>query len=355
MRWAAAALGALASATALIPGATRAAGAYRLQALSFAELDGWAADDHAAAFAAFRRSCLARRAGSSADRGLAPICRQAMARPHLSASQAKTFFERHFGPERVVPEGGDGFLTGYFEPEYRGSLTPTPVFTTPLLSPPARGRGHHQPLPDRAAIETGALGRAVRPLVYLDPVEAFVVHVQGSARIRLPDDRVIRVGFAGRNGQPYTAIGRVLSQRENIPPKQMGLAGLMAWLRAHPDQATDVMRLNKSYIFFRRSVASGSGEGPVGGAGVALTPGRSLAIDHGVWSYGLPVWLEGELARPDGETGPLHRLVVAQDTGAAIVGAARGDLFVGTGVEAGAQAGAMRHPVRFIVLRPRRD
>jgi membrane-bound lytic murein transglycosylase A len=349
VRWAAA-LGALACAAILPAWSRPAAASYRLEPLAFSDLEGWAADDHSGAYAAFRRSCLGSRAGLTPT--LRPICREAAARPVLAAAGARSFFERHFRPERVVPENGAGFLTGYFEPEYRGSLTPTGTFTTPLLARPQRDHGS---LPERAAIEAGALGRRAHSLVYLDPVEAFVVHVQGSARIRLPDDRVIRVGFAGRNGQPYTAIGRVLSQREGIPPAQMGLAGLMAWLRAHPDRAAVTMRLNKSYIFFRRLPASPSGTGPIGGAGVALTPGRSLAIDRKVWSYGLPVWLEGELARPDGATDPFRRLVVAQDTGAAIVGPARGDLFMGTGPDAGAQAGAMRHAVRFIVLRPRRD
>ncbi len=348
MRWVVA-LGVVACA-ALLQGRPAAAETFRTQALSFADLAGWESDDHAAAYAAFRKTCTAGPV-SRGDRALARICRQAALRRHLSGPQAKAFFERHFVPERVVPESGDGFLTGYFEPEYRGSLTPTPVFTTPLLSPPARG--YRQPLPDRAAIETGALGGAVHPIVYLDPVEAFVVHVQGSARIRLPDGRVIRVGFAGRNGQPYTAIAKVLSQRENIPPRQLGLAGLMAWLRAHPDQAPGVMRLNRSYIFFRRLKEKGLDAGPAGGSGVALTPGRSLAIDRAVWGYGLPIWLEGDVAGADGGTERLHRLVVAQDTGAAIVGPARGDLFVGTGPEAGIQAGAMRHAVRFIVLRPK--
>ena len=221
------------------------------------------------------------------------------------------------------------------------------------LTAARRTRHGLQPFPDRAAIENGALGRSAHPLVYLDPNDAFVVHVQGSARIRLAGGQVRRVAFAGRNGHPYTAIARVLSQREHIPASQLGLQGLLDWLRSHPDQAAALRQENKSYIFFRLAHDLAPEDGPVGGSGIPLTPGRSLAVDRTAWRYGLPVWLEGELPRPDGGPEPLHRLVVAQDTGTAIVGPARGDLFLGTGEAAGAQAGLVRQPVRFVVLMPR--
>jgi membrane-bound lytic murein transglycosylase A len=345
--------------------------------LSFSDLQGWVQDDHAAALAAFRRSCASPSGhgggGRPSPAALARVCRDARHLSSPSGAEARAFFERHFQPVSIEPAGGRGFLTAYFEPEYPGSLTPTAQFTAPLLARPADLvdlRGHHgralpgltaarrtrhglQPYPDRAAIENGALGRAAHPLVYLDPNDAFVVHVQGSARIRLPDGRVRRVAFAGRNGHPYTAIARVLSQREHIPASQLGLQGLLNWLRSHPEQAVALRQENKSYIFFRLAHDLAPGDGPVGGSGIPLTPGRSLAVDRTAWRYGVPVWLEGELPRPDAGPEPLHRLVVAQDTGTAIVGQARGDLFLGTGEAAGAQAGLVRQPVRFVVLMPR--
>jgi membrane-bound lytic murein transglycosylase A len=287
------------------------------------------------------------------DKALIAACRAALETPEASPSQARRFFEARFEPVAIVPEAGSGFLTGYFEPEYRGSLQRSATYATPLLALP-EGLGD-TPLPDRAAIEDGALGETARPVVFLaDPIEAFLVHVQGSARIRLDDGRVLRLAFAGRNGQPYTSIGRVLSERENIPPTQMDMAGLVAWLRMHPGEAREVMRLNRSYIFFRIAQDLKPGEGPVGGAGVPLTPGRSLAIDQRLWSYGLPVWLEGTLPSAEGGEERLRRLTIAQDTGSAIKGPARGDLFFGTGPGAGARAGLVQHPVRFVVLRPLR-
>lgn len=331
---------------------------FRAEPLAFAALDGWAGDDHAAAFAIFRRSCPGVIDGSTAAQGRSPekplveACRAALDMAEPSLAEARRFFETRFEPVEILPESGAGFLTGYFEPEYRGSLQRSEVFATPLLAlPQGWGDGAY---PDRAGIEDGALGDEARPLVFLaDPIEAFLVHVQGSARIRLDDGRVLRVAFAGRNGQPYTSIGRVLAEQKGIPPAQMDMAGLVTWLRAHPAEARDVMRLNRSYIFFRIAQELAADDGAIGGAGIPLAAGRSLAIDRAFWSYGLPVWLEGMLPLPEGGEDKLRRLTVAQDTGSAIVGAARGDLFFGSGPDAGAQAGLVRHRVRFIVLRPR--
>jgi membrane-bound lytic murein transglycosylase A len=329
---------------------------FRAEPLAFTALDGWLGDDHAAAFAVFRRSCPGVIDGSTGARPpnkpLVEACRAALVEAEPSPAQARRFFETRFEPVEIVPESGAGFLTGYFEPEYRGSLQRNEVFATPLLAlPQGWDHGAH---PDRAAIEDGALGDQARPLVFLaDAIEAFLVHVQGSARIRLDDGRVLRLAFAGRNGQPYTSVGRVLAEQKGIPPAQMDMAGLVAWLRAHPTEARDVMRLNRSYIFFRIAPGLTADDGPIGGAGIPLAPGRSLAVDRAFWSYGLPVWLEGVLPLPSGDEEKLRRLTVAQDTGSAIVGAARGDLFFGSGADAGTQAGLVRHRVRFVVLRPR--
>ncbi|MDB5590198.1 MltA domain-containing protein [Enterovirga sp.] len=286
---------------------------------------------------------------------------------------ARQFFERFFEPVDVIDRG---FLTGYYEPELAGSLTPEGGFRTPLLGRPAgfvgKGSGPTPPgwppgmtaarrtasglqaFPDRAAIEGGALGEAARPIVYLaDPVDAFMVHIQGSARVRLGDGRLLRVGFDGRNGHPYTPVARVLADQEGTPRAEMTADRLVAWLKAHPDRAPAVMQANRSYIFFRATEVA-SEAGPIGAAGVPLTTGRSLAVDPSHASYGTPIWLDGSIPAPGGATEPLRRLVVAQDTGAAITGRGRGDLFFGSGAEAGARASLVRHPVRWVVLRPKR-
>lgn len=331
--------------------------------LGFAELRGWADDDHLAALEAYRASC---RRGSR-------ICTAARRALAIRGSAPRLFFETWFEPVEI---SSAGFLTGYFEPEVPGSVEPTPALSAPLRQRPSglvmkpgptppgwpeglvaarRTATGYEALPDREGIETGALGRDAPPLLHVDPVDAFMIQVQGSARIRLGDGRVLRVGYDGKNGYPYTAIGRVLAAQEGIEPAQMTADRLWAWLKANPDKAPAVMRANRSFVFFKLRHTNPN-RGPVGAAEVPLQAGRSLAVDHKVWRYGTPVWLEGELPRPEGGTVPLRRLTVAQDTGTAIVGEARGDLFFGSGAQAGAEASLVRHPVRWVVLRekPRR-
>ena len=361
-----------------------AVGDARLEPLSFAALAGWAQDDHAAAFAAFRRSCESLAAGAAVlrparepDRDLAAVCAAALAAAPVGADEARRFFEAHFAPFAVIPPAGTGFLTGYYEPVFQGSRTPTEAYRVPLLARPddlvtipqgerlpgldpvlqaaRRTAEGYEPYPDRAAIEDGALGRAARPIVYLrEPGEAFIVQVQGSARIALADGIAMRVAYAGRNGHPYTSIGRILVEEGEIPREAMSLERLMGWLKDHPERARALMRRNRSYIFFREATELDPAEGPVGGAGIPLTAGRSLAVDRTLWAYGLPFWLEGELPTAPGRSEPLQRLMIAQDTGSAIVGPARGDFYVGSGPQAGTRAGLLRHPTRFVALLPRR-
>ena len=186
-----------------------------------------------------------------------------------------------------------------------------------------------------------------------EPGEAFIIHVQGSARIRLDDGSVMRVAYAGRNGRPYTSIGRLLVQQGEMDLETMTLAKLMGWLKDHPEPAKALMRQNQSYIFFREASELAPEDGPIGGAGIPLVPGRSLAVDRSLWAYGLPIWLDGQLPLTLDTAEPLRRLMIAQDTGSAIVGPARGDFFFGSGEEAGRRAGLLRHPVRFVVLQPK--
>lgn len=352
-----------------------------LRAVAFADLPGWEADDHPAALATFRTSCVAilggapslRPAGATGEALLA-ACRAGIA---AGPAEARAFFEAWFVPHRVIPPSGAGFMTGYFEPVLEGALVPSAEFSVPLRGRPEAlvsileherlpgipdhlraaldlGGAAFAPVPTRAAIEEGALDGAAEPIVWLrEPGEAFIVHVQGSARIRLPDGRLLRVGYAGRNGHPYVSIGRLLVERGAIAREEMSLERLLAWLAQNRDAARALMRENPSYIFFRTIPEDEPALGPIGGAGVPLAPERSIAVDRALWRYGLPFHLAGRVPDVDGRLQPLARLMIAQDTGSAIVGPARIDYFVGTGPEAGTRAGLMRHAVDVTVLLPR--
>lgn len=359
----------------------RLVGGARLEPMAFADLAGWAGDDHAAAFEAFRRSCealvadkVALRPGIPVSNGLLTVCRRALTASGRDPAGARAFFEEHFRPHQVVPEAGRGFLTGYYEPEFEGSLAPTDRLLAPLLARPddlitlkpgetldgldpslsaaRRTADGHEPYPERAAIEDGALSARAQPLVYLDPIEAFLAHVQGSVRVRLRDGRALRFAYAGRNGQPYTSVGRLVAEETGLPPAELTTDKLVLWLRAHPDDARRLMRRNRSYIFFRLADDLDPAMGPLGAASVQLAPGRSIAVDRTLWPYGLPFWIEAELPDADGGARPFKRLMVAHDTGSAILGAARADLFFGSGAEAGLLAGLVRHAGRFVVLLP---
>jgi len=347
------------------------------------EIAGWARDDHVRAFAVFVRGCMADpplRQAVPLPGALATACDSAKAlaaKGAIGRDDARSFFEQNFSFWRIRPAGAEkGFTTGYFEPEFEGSPTRNDAFPTPLydrpkdlvtrfpeddwpgldkaLSAARRTDRGLEPFPDRTAIETGALdGQGLEILWLRDPVDRFVLQVQGSGRVRLPDGSVTRLTYSGRNGHPYTSLGRVLSQREDIPPEQMTMDRLIARLKADPVFARDLIRLNKSFVFFARRDDLPAESGPIGGAGLPLTPLRSIAIDRNVWPYGLPVWIDTMI--PDGTGGDeqVARLMIAQDTGSAILGPARMDLFVGSGAAAGHRAGLIRHPVAFTVLWPR--
>ncbi|WP_375465501.1 murein transglycosylase A [uncultured Methylobacterium sp.] len=353
-----------------------------LEPVDLAGLPGWRADDAGAALDAFRRTCVAPRPpppqaegvnGSATD--LSAACAAAAS---LAPEQAKAFFAQRFSAYRIVRAAAAGeperrgFLTGYFEPELDGALSPGPGFTAPVLARPddlvslAPGEARPgldptlragrrvaaglEPYPDRAAIEDGALGARTRPLLWLrDSVDLFVLQVQGSGRVRLADGRAVRVLYDGKNGQPYTSIGKLLVAEGHLPLNDLSLARWTAWLRAHPDHGRRLMRMNASYVFFRTEPVTDAALGPPGAAGAPLSPGRSLAVDGALWRYGLPFWLEGRLPGLNG----YGHLVVAADTGSAILGPARGDLYVGTGAAAGVAAGDLHARIGFVVLLPK--
>jgi membrane-bound lytic murein transglycosylase A len=219
---------------------------------------------------------------------------------------------------------------GRFRPAWRGERIAGRV-----------DKGNLVPYSSRAEIEQGALsGRGLELAWAADTIETFFLQIQGSGRVRLADGGELRVGYDGQNGHPYVALGRVLIDRGLLPREQVTMQSIKAYLRAHPDEAAALMRENPSYVFFREL----SGDGPVGAQGVALTPGRSLAVDRAFVPLGAPVWLVAE---------DIARLLVAQDTGGAIRGPVRGDLFWGHGAEAEARAGAMKARGRAWLLLPR--
>ena len=294
-----------------------------------------------------------------------------------SEGQARAFFERWFRPWRIVPEAdSDGFLTGYYEPVVEASRVETAAYGWPLLARPAdlvafapadapqdfpdgvtgaRRRADESLVPydDRETIE-----RAGRdPVVWVrDAVEAFLIQVQGSAQLVFPDGGRARLAYDGRNGLPYASIGRILIETGAIPEPAMSLASLKAWLRGaglgEGEAGLKLMRRNRSFVFFRLVPDFDPASGPVAGAGVPLTPLRSIAVDRTLWSYGLPFWIEADLPWAGDAPTPFRRLMIAQDTGSAIVGPARADLFFGAGEAAGARAGAIRHRGALTVLMP---
>lgn len=305
------------------------------QLLDFAELDGWEEDDHGAALAVFRNTCMD---FEDADwRGLCAIA--------ATAPDARTFFELFFRP---VLFGGDqtALFTGYFEPELDGSRTRTSRFRYPVYRvPPELGEGRWL---SRAQIETtGVLeGRGLEIAWVDDAVELFFLQIQGSGRIRLTDGSVIRVGYGGRNGHEYRSIGQEMIRRGIYAPHQVSAPVIANWVRRNPDAGRSLLHHNPSYIFFREVEIEDPAVGPLGAMNRSITPMRTIAIDPTYTPLGAPVWIEKA-----GET-PMHRLMIAQDTGGAIKGPQRADIFFGFGDDAGRAAGTIRDPGRMVVLLP---
>ncbi|MGH6935335.1 MAG: murein transglycosylase A, partial [Methylocella sp.] len=337
-----------------------------LRRLSFAELADFEHDDHLEAFQVFARSCAAiaaqkspLRNGVSATPALDAIANAALRQEVAELAQARRFFERHFRPCRVSACAGErnaGFLTGYFEPIVEGSALRTRKFTAPVLGRPDNLKAL-TPYPDRAAIEAGAIEPHTAPIVWLrDRVEVFLIQVQGSARVLLADGSLLRLAYAGRNGHPYTSIGRILIESGEIAEAEMSLAALKQWIRTHGQNPGDagalLMQRNKSYVFFSLHEDCEPACGPIGGQGISLTALRSIAVDRAIWTYGLPFWIAADLPWRGSAPSVFRRLMIAQDTGAAIKGPARADIFVGSGDDAGARAGDIRHPGDVVVLLP---
>jgi membrane-bound lytic murein transglycosylase A len=359
-----------------------------LAPVPFERLSGWHADDPRAALDAFRISCtrLSRQddgtpMGPDPAYGVVgdwrPACDAAELSTYTgSAEHARAFFEDWFFPH-LVSDGGDpeGLFTGYYEPQLFGSLRYGGRYTVPLHLAPGDllridlGRFNPElagysiagriegnqfvPYYSRGEIENGALGGRGLELLWVDDrVDKFFLQIQGSGQVVLEDGRLIRVGYAAQNGHPYRAIGRDLIEIGALSPEGVSMQSIRAWLEANPGAAQAIMDRNRSYVFFQENSDLGPDDGPIGAQGVPLTAGRSLAVDLRFIPLGTPVWLDSTAPFPDGEA-PLRQLMIAQDTGGAIKGVVRGDVFWGAGPLAEAVAGRMKSTGRYAVLLPR--
>jgi membrane-bound lytic murein transglycosylase A len=341
-----------------------------LQKTQFADLPGWEADDVAAAFPPLAKSCAVLKKDDAAAFGAGGFAGTAgdwrgPCAALKNAAGARAYFEENFSPYAVFgDQGREGLFTGYYEPVLRGSYKKRAPYLIPLYARPAdlvtadlgafrpelkgesiTGRvtgGTLVPYYDRAQIGKGAI-RKQKKIVWVDSaVDAFFLHIQGSGLVRMTDGSTLHVGYAAQNGLPYTAIGREMLKRGLLEKGDVSMQSIRAWLEAHPKEAPQIMNVNVSYVFFRAL----KGDGPLGAQGVALTPGRSLAVDRKKIPYGAPLWLDAE----DPNGGRLQRLMIAQDTGGAIRGAVRGDFFWGPDAE---KAGKMKSRGQDFILLPK--
>ena len=367
-----------------VPGPLRVPDAW-IEPLKWDAVDGWPRENHLAAFEVFRTSCRTLIASARNGRdsrsmlhALIPPCRRAQDVEAPTEDGARKFFEENFVPARIARLGDDaGFLTGYYEPIVEGSRFPTQVFKVPVyrrppdLEPPAGTRkgegfpntgqslrrtadGKLVPYYPRGEIENGALDGQHLEICWLkDPVDLFYMQIQGSARVRLEDGTLLRLNYAAHNGHPYTPIGRVLIERKEVSAAEMSMQRIRQWMAAAPDGGRELRSHNKAFVFFRVS-GLGTEDEPAGAQGIPLTAGRSIAVDKALHVYGTPFFITADLpldsSKPDDK---FHRIMIAQDTGSAITGPARADLYFGAGDAAGKVAGRIRNPGTFTMLIPR--
>jgi membrane-bound lytic murein transglycosylase A len=356
--------------------------------VAFADLPGWADDDHLAAYEAFRRCALHApvkpyRTGSLGVSfgSFAAAYEDSRETSPAGHEEARAFFERHFVPARIICDDQPGLVTGFYEPLARASPVRTARFAVPLLARPHdlvdiddanRPPGMDPYLAfarqtpaglveyfDRKAIEQGALagygadGGGGLEIAWLESrVDAFFIHVQGAARLAMTDGATRRVTYAAKSGQRFTGIGRVLADLGEIPLEQVTMQSIRAWLARNPARLDEILWRNRSYIFFREAAVDDPSLGPVAAAKVPLTPGRSIAVDRLLHTFGTPFYVDAPSLTAFGGR-EFRRLMIAQDTGSAIVGPARGDLFAGSGDAAGEIAGVVRNAADFYALLPK--
>lgn len=359
-----------------------------LQPMAFQQLPGWKEDDLAGALNAFLRSCdrmqkqnfeqpvggrnsptLGGLAGRIVD--WLPACAAARGNVGETPAIIRYFFESWFQPYLVTDNGQpEGLFTGYYEAELRGHWNPTERYRFPIYSRPRdlitvslgnfkgdlKGQSVHGrvqgsrlvPYASRQQIDQGYLDKRALEILYVDdPVDSFFLHVQGSGRVLMEDGTVVSLGYAGKNGLAYTSIGRKLIEMGALQREEVSMSTIRAWLFDNPDRMSELLWANESYVFFQQK---DTGD-PVGAEGVPLTPGRSIAVDRSLIPYGVPIWLD--TTDPLVPALPLRRLLIAQDTGGAIRGAVRGDLFWGYGEEAEQRAGEMKSRGSYYLLLPK--
>jgi membrane-bound lytic murein transglycosylase A len=368
--------------------------------LAWTDVPSWSEDDHLAAYKTFRASCkpIAAQRDSATDAnaldakvldGKAPDgkalgdslrdpCRDARSLDLSDSGAAKAFFEDRFLPLKISRLGdSDGFVTGYYEPVIDGSRTQNEVYNVPVYRRPSNlfvrgfkqdapnlpnkgpvyrkiGRRKLVPYYDRAEIEDGAIeGRGLEIAWLRSQTDLLFTQIQGSARISLDDGPTIRINYDAHNGYPYTAVGRILIDRGVIPKEEMSMQRIRDWMEQNPNGADELRRQNRAYVFFRVVQLSDKDEA-VGAQGIPLTPGRSIAVDKSLHVYGTPFFITGELPiESEKSKTPFHRLMIAQDTGSAIIGPARADLYFGAGAEAGKISGRLKQNIQFVMLVPR--
>ena len=313
-----------------------APGSAETRLLDWSDLHGWASDDHAEALEVFLETC-----GDLSDGDWPAICAVAH-----KIGEPRTFFEAFFRPV-LIRDGEDPLFTGYYEPELVGSRQPSDRFRFPLYRRPD-DIPEGTPWLTREEIESsGILADRGLEIVWLeDPVEKFFLQVQGSGRIRLHEGGSIRVGYGGKNGHPYRSVGVELVRRGEFEEHQVSADTIRNWVRGNPGSGPQLLWHNPSYVFFREVSQVPADKGPLGAMNRSITAGRTVAVDPEFVPLGAPVWIEKE------GRSPLRRLMVAQDTGAAIKGAQRADIFYGTGEDAGDIAGMIRDRGRMVVLLP---
>ncbi len=304
--------------------------------LSYEDLTDWAADDHQAALDVFLNTC-----GDMRDPQWEVLCNFARTGP-----EPRGFFEKFFRP--VLIEDGEPMLfTGYFEPELPGSRERGNDYQHPIYAVPEDLKPGQSYYTRREIDEDQPLAGKGLELAWLtDPVDLFFLQVQGSGRIRLPDGSMMRVGYGGKNGRNYSSVGMALVRRGIFEPHQVSAAVIRNWVRQNRAEGRALLWENESYVFFREVSEVPADRGPLGAMNRSITQGRTIAVDPEFVTLGSPVWIEKQ------GTEPMNRLMIAQDTGSAIKGAQRADIFFGTGAEAGLEAGKIRDPGRMIVLLP---
>lgn len=344
-----------------------------MKPMKFDELIGFESDDLVMAWDVFKHSAYHIKNQKQNLRSACPVpkpfkdlCERATeVRTPKTQSEALDLWMRFFQPYQSIQQqaGKTAFLTAYFEPILKGSLKQTPEFSEPVLALTEAGAIDTKDpsnYPERAKIDAGALANQTKALVWLkDAIEVFMVQVQGSARIELSDGSRKRLIYAGRNGHPYTSIGKLLIDRGEISSSEISPQTIKQWVRKNGqglhEAGRKLLHENKSYVFFDCVDDLLDDNGPIGGQGLSLTPLRSIAIDRHLWFYGLPIWIDAQLPWRGEQNDPFTRLMIAQDTGSAIIGDGRIDIFFGSGEQAGYRAGTIRHKANLVYLLPQME